>query len=162
MLVRLVSSSEILLYGCIFHWEQALRRKLGKLHTNREQISMAMTKNIIDVFTIISRNEIVRKGIAYFLGIILLNVSAHWLDSSKLGILSTAMKPIFMHKIGLIIAWKGIGNRTMNEKFSGYSSSLLSTICSNDRNTSYQIRIGRVVIPYCILLLLRFLRTWTT
>ena len=90
-----------------FSLETSTSEKIGKLHINREQISMAMTKNIIDVLTIISRNEIVRKGIAYFLGI-LLNFSAHWLDSSKLGILSTAMKPIFMHKIGLIIAWKGI------------------------------------------------------
>ena len=90
-----------------FSLEASTSEKIGKLHINREQISMAMTKNIIDVFTIISRNEIVRKGIAYFLGI-LLNFSAHWLDSSKLGILSTAMKPIFNHKIGLIIAWKGI------------------------------------------------------
>ena len=88
---------------------------------------MAMTKNIIDVLTIISRNEIVRKGIACVRSIldielnsdaerskwndfsgILLNFDTHWLDSSKLGILSTAMKPILIHKIGLIIPWKGI------------------------------------------------------
>ena len=62
----------------LFSLEASTSEKIGKLHINREQISMAMTKNIIDVFTIISRNEIVRKGIAYVLGI-LLNFSAHWL-----------------------------------------------------------------------------------
>ena len=51
--------------GCLFHWKQALRRKMLELKIDDEYISMAMTKNVIDVLTVIPRNEVVRKGIPY-------------------------------------------------------------------------------------------------
>ena len=51
--------------GCLFHWKQALRRKMKKLNIEDQYVSMAMHKNVIDVLTVIPRDEIVRKGIPY-------------------------------------------------------------------------------------------------
>ena len=56
--------------GCLFHWKQAIRRKMLKLHIKEEQVSMAMEKNVMDILTIIPRNEVRTTGIAYVMSIL--------------------------------------------------------------------------------------------
>ena len=51
--------------GCLFHWKQAIRRKMLKLKIDKEYVSMAMYINVLDVLTIIPKNEIITKGIQY-------------------------------------------------------------------------------------------------
>ena len=51
--------------GCLFHGKQVLCRKILKLKMNREHISYAMTKNVMDELTVIPRVEIIRKVIPY-------------------------------------------------------------------------------------------------
>ena len=41
------------LNGCLFHWKQAIRRKMIALKIESEQISMAMTKFVLDCLTVI-------------------------------------------------------------------------------------------------------------
>ena len=54
------------LNGCLFHLKQAWRRfMITKLMMRDELVSMFMTKNILDVLTIIPRDEIKKKGIAF-------------------------------------------------------------------------------------------------
>ena len=56
--------------GCLFHWKQALRRKMMSLNTSCEHISMVMTKNVIDVLTVIPCDEIMRIIIQYIRSIL--------------------------------------------------------------------------------------------
>ena len=58
------------LNGYLFHWKQAIRRKMIALKIDPEQISMAMTKYVLDVLTVIPPNEILSKGIPYVKSII--------------------------------------------------------------------------------------------
>ena len=58
------------LNGCLFHWKQAIRRKMIALKIDQEQISMAMTTYVLDVLTVIPSNEIRSKGIPYVKSII--------------------------------------------------------------------------------------------
>ena len=51
--------------SCHFYWKQALHRKMLELKINNDSISMATRKHVIDVLTVIPRNEIIRKGIPY-------------------------------------------------------------------------------------------------
>ena len=51
--------------GCLFHWKQAIRRKMVKLGIETEHIGRAMSKNVLDILTIIPVAEIVPKGIPY-------------------------------------------------------------------------------------------------
>ena len=49
----------VILNGCLFHWKQALQRemKAKEIGIRDEKISMAMTKNVMDILNIISRRE---------------------------------------------------------------------------------------------------------
>ena len=58
------------LNGCLFHWKQAIRRKMIALKIDSDQISMAMTTFVLDVLTVIPPNEIRSKGIPYVKSII--------------------------------------------------------------------------------------------
>ena len=51
--------------GCLSHFKQALRRKMIKSKFSPESVEMAMTKNVMDVLTILPRNEILTYGIPY-------------------------------------------------------------------------------------------------
>ncbi|KUF91609.1 Hematopoietic prostaglandin D synthase [Phytophthora nicotianae] len=49
--------------GCLFHWKQALRRKLIDLRIPKETVSHVMASGAIDVLTVIPIDEIAEKGI---------------------------------------------------------------------------------------------------
>ena len=53
--------------GCLFHWKQAIKRKLSslKLKNEKEIIEYAMVKFSIDILTVIPINEIRKKGIPF-------------------------------------------------------------------------------------------------
>ena len=52
--------------GCLFHWKQTIRRRMiSKLKMNEDQVRAAMAPNMLDTLTIIPRDEILTKGIAY-------------------------------------------------------------------------------------------------
>ncbi|OWZ12695.1 hypothetical protein PHMEG_00014102 [Phytophthora megakarya] len=51
--------------GCLFHWKQAIRRKLVDLRFSANQISEAMAPGVLDVLAVIARDEIRTKGIPY-------------------------------------------------------------------------------------------------
>ena len=59
-----------ILNGSLFHWKQAIRRKMLHLKMDEKQVSMAMHKHVIDVLTIIPHDEILTKGIPYVRSII--------------------------------------------------------------------------------------------
>ena len=57
-------SKHVLLNGCMLHWKQAIWRemKANKIVIRDEQVSMAMTKNVMDILTVIPRGKFVQKG----------------------------------------------------------------------------------------------------
>jgi hypothetical protein len=57
--------SGVAVVGCLFHFKQALRRKMIKLKLAEDVITVAMQANVIDVLTIIPHDEIETKGIPY-------------------------------------------------------------------------------------------------
>ena len=56
--------------GCLFHWKQALRKKMSKLKIKKEQMTLAMEIGNIDVMTVIPRYEILTKGMFFVKDII--------------------------------------------------------------------------------------------
>ena len=53
---------ECKLNSCLFHWKQAIRRTMIALKIDRAQISMAMTKFILDVLTVFPPMKFFRKA----------------------------------------------------------------------------------------------------
>ena len=53
---------ECKLNSCLFRWKQAIRRTVIALKIDRAQISMAMTKFILDVLTVIPHMKFFRKA----------------------------------------------------------------------------------------------------
>jgi len=51
--------------GCLFHFKQAILRKMKKLSIPDEETSIAMKKGALDVLTIIPPGEIEGKGLSY-------------------------------------------------------------------------------------------------
>ncbi|KAG2785962.1 hypothetical protein PC129_g13229 [Phytophthora cactorum] len=51
--------------GCLFHWKQALRRKMIDLRIPQETVSHVMTAGVIDVLTVIPIGEITEKCIPF-------------------------------------------------------------------------------------------------
>ncbi|POM74565.1 Hypothetical protein PHPALM_8463 [Phytophthora palmivora] len=51
--------------GCLFHWKQALRRKMLEKRIPLDQISAALAPDVLDVLTLIPVDEIPDKGIRY-------------------------------------------------------------------------------------------------
>ena len=56
-------SKHVLLNGCLLHWKQAICRemKANDIGIRDEQVSMAMTKNVMDILTVIPRGEFLQK-----------------------------------------------------------------------------------------------------
>ena len=50
------------LFGCLFHWMQSIRRCMISLGVKKDQVSYSTTKNVLDILTMIPKNEIVKKG----------------------------------------------------------------------------------------------------
>ena len=46
------------IFGCLFHWKQALRRKLLKLKINEKSVHIAMKSGCLDLLSIINKKDI--------------------------------------------------------------------------------------------------------
>ena len=53
------------LIGCVFHFKQALRRKMIKLRIPDDQISFAMMEGVGDLLYVLPTEEVGMKGIAF-------------------------------------------------------------------------------------------------
>ena len=52
--------------GCLFHWKQAIKRKLVDFHISKNLICMLIgTDGVMNILTVISIEEIMTKGIPY-------------------------------------------------------------------------------------------------
>lgn len=51
--------------GCLFHFKQALRRKMKKLHIPDREVSVAMAKGVLDILTVIEQDKVEGVGIAW-------------------------------------------------------------------------------------------------
>jgi hypothetical protein len=57
--------SEADLIGCLFHFKQALRRKMINLGIPEEEVKFAMQKGVIDLITVIPVEDLNPKGTAF-------------------------------------------------------------------------------------------------
>ena len=48
--------------GCLFHWKQALRKKMITLQTYEQHVHLAMEENVMDMLTMIPIEDIESKG----------------------------------------------------------------------------------------------------
>eukprot|EP00956_Cyclotella_meneghiniana_P007262 scaffold9913_cov36-Cyclotella_meneghiniana.AAC.1 len=46
------------LIGCLFHWKQAIRRKIIKLGVPDDEVHFAMRRGVIDLLTIVPKDEV--------------------------------------------------------------------------------------------------------
>ena len=71
----------VILNGCLFRWKDSLRRemKAKEIGIRDEQVSMAMTKHVIDILTIIPHIDISKKGIPFVRSILESNLGAEYL-----------------------------------------------------------------------------------
>ncbi|KAG6608675.1 uncharacterized protein IUM83_14772 [Phytophthora cinnamomi] len=51
--------------GCLFHFKQAVRKRMVKLHIPTAEISVAMARGMLDVVTILPREQMDPQGIEY-------------------------------------------------------------------------------------------------
>ncbi|DBA00795.1 TPA: hypothetical protein N0F65_004700 [Lagenidium giganteum] len=51
--------------GGLFHWKQALRRKIKQLCISEPQAQIAMTREVLDMLTVIEQGKIQHQGIAW-------------------------------------------------------------------------------------------------
>ena len=56
---------EATLIGCLFHFKQALRRKMIKLGIPEEEVKFVMQKGVIDLITVIPVEHLNPKGTAF-------------------------------------------------------------------------------------------------
>ena len=155
--------------GCLFHWKQALRRKMGSLNIDKETISMAMTRNVLDVLTIIPRDEVVRKGIPYVRSI--LDIEVHTNEQRvKWNSFWAYFKSFWCSSNSFIKCWNIIDsdgayfdlqnrtnnaleryNREMNDKFTTPHPSLILFVQTIEIEGRYQVQrlqditVGRIV-----------------
>ncbi|EGZ18329.1 hypothetical protein PHYSODRAFT_332150 [Phytophthora sojae] len=58
------------LVGCLFHWKQALRRKMLELRLPEDQIKDALSPGRLDTLTVIPEDQIAEKGVRYVRSIV--------------------------------------------------------------------------------------------
>ena len=51
--------------GCLFHWKQAIRRKIIKLGIPDDEVKFAMRRGVIDLLTIVPKDEVHPIGTTY-------------------------------------------------------------------------------------------------
>ncbi|KAE8976066.1 hypothetical protein PR002_g25416 [Phytophthora rubi] len=56
------------LVSCLFHFKQAVRRRMQKLHIPTDEISVAMGRGVLDVLTILPHDQIDPQGILHVTG----------------------------------------------------------------------------------------------
>lgn len=53
------------LIGCLFHWKQAIRRKIIKLKIPDDEVKFAMRRGVIDLLTIVPKDDVHPIGTTY-------------------------------------------------------------------------------------------------
>eukprot|EP00644_Phytophthora_capsici_P016980 jgi/Phyca11/132205/e_gw1.142.10.1 len=51
--------------GCLFHWKQAVRRKMIELRISTDEIAVAMSPGMLDLLTVIPEKILRKKGIPF-------------------------------------------------------------------------------------------------
>ena len=51
--------------GCLFHFKQAVRRKMGKLGIGIIEIMLAMKQGVCDLLTILPKDKLEEMGISF-------------------------------------------------------------------------------------------------
>lgn len=52
--------------GCLFHFEQAIRRGMKRLSISEDEASVAMTPGVLDVFTVVEPRKVVNRCIEWY------------------------------------------------------------------------------------------------
>ena len=124
--------------GCLFHWKQAIKRKLSslKFKNEKEIIEYAMHKNSIDILTVIPIDEIREKGILYVKDILKDSIYQGD-DNQKMITFGNYFKKYWMSSENFIKTWnindyqgnKNLLKRT-NNGLESYNKRLKSLFCS--------------------------------
>ncbi|KAK1930487.1 hypothetical protein P3T76_014158 [Phytophthora citrophthora] len=56
--------------GCLFHFKQAVRRRMQKLYIPTEEISVAMRRHMLDILTVLPHDQIDPQGIEHVVALI--------------------------------------------------------------------------------------------
>jgi len=76
---------QALIIGCLFHFKQALRKKLVELKVPKEEIDFAMRRGVLDLITVIPLDEIT-KGLHFIRNMIMEHVGdLRWAASENGG-----------------------------------------------------------------------------
>ena len=99
--------------GCLLYWKQEIWRriKVKGIGIRDEQVSMTMTRNVMDILTIIPRGEIATKGIPFVIYILEPNLGAE--DLEKWGKFWTYLNSYWLSSIDFVATWN-IHNKDEN------------------------------------------------
>ena len=142
-----------ILNGCLFHWKQAIRRKMKDIGIHSEQVEWGMTKDVLDYLTVIPRDEIRGKEIDYVQSIIDPHVETDE-DKFKWGLFWEYFTRYWLSSDKVIASWNVYGeelvqnrtnnpleryNRTLNDKFPTPHPSLLSFVTTIEEESCHQV-----------------------
>ena len=66
------------LVGCLFHFKQAARRKMGKLGIDTIEIMIAMKRGVYDLLTILPKGELEERGVPFVQTMIMERIGTYY------------------------------------------------------------------------------------
>jgi hypothetical protein len=66
------------LVGCLFHFKQAGRRKMGKLGIDTIEMTIAMARGVYDLLTILPKDELEERGIPFVQTMIMEKIGSYY------------------------------------------------------------------------------------
>jgi len=99
--------------GCLFHWKQALRRKIIDLKFDEPVLDRFMNPISLSTLTVIPPNEIIKYGIPYVRDIVDFKLSEK--DMEKIEIFWNYFHKFWLHSPLFVSRWN-IDNRPREEK----------------------------------------------
>ena len=149
--------TDAIVNGCLFHWKQAIQRKLIDLKFKYEIVERMMWDHTLEILTLINPSEIKWKGIPYVRSIIDGDLDHD--DMVKMEKFWNYFDKFWMRSPSFIVTWNVFGhykdkqmklqrtnngleryNRDLNEKFSG-KQSLLSFIKILEEEARKKVRL---------------------
>ena len=104
-----------IIVGCLFHFKQAIRKHLTELKIKPEHISAAMAPTVIDLLTVIPKDEITKKGIPYVKDVILKKHNFDSEDETKWTAFWQYFESFWLSSPSFISCWN-IHNEKRGEK----------------------------------------------